>query len=169
MTLMYVCLACGSVVARSLVMAEAGTNLVLASDNLLATEEQRHFLSVGFNTHMATGPVVRWMAFRHRKGGQRRRSKSGAGAGGGGGGGAGAGAAGGVSVDSGAGGQSALPLEEPAPWHPVSYYERRSKHVTTTLRKTRSECAARLTASHTPHLVVSGFGFALHCTAKPAC
>ena len=131
-------------------MAEAGTNLVLASDNLLATEEQRHFLSVGFNTHMATGPVVRWMAFRHRKGGQRRRSKSGAGAGGGGG--AGAGAAGGVSVDSDAGGQrSALPLEEPAPWHPVSYYERRSKHVTTTLRKTRSVRCTPHCSQPVPH------------------
>lgn len=157
MTLMYVCLACGSVVARSLVMAEAGTNLVLASDNLLATEEQRHFLSVGFNTHMATGPVVRWMAFRHRKGGQRRRSKSGAGAG----------AAGGVSVDSDAGGQSALPLEEPAPWHPVSYYERRSKHVTTTLRKTRS---VRCTVHSQSHTALSCLRFwfcaALHCEAS---
>ena len=37
---------------------------MMASDNMLANVQQRHFLSVAFNTHMASGPVVKWMAFR---------------------------------------------------------------------------------------------------------
>lgn len=84
-------------------MANAGTDLMNSSDNLVATVEQTHFLSVAFNTHMATGPVVRWKAFR--KGGLKRKDDR---------------------------------LEgEQAPWHPVSFYDRKARHVTTVVKKSR--------------------------------
>lgn len=39
-------------------MANAGKELLIASDNLKATTEQRHCLSVAYNVHCASGLVA---------------------------------------------------------------------------------------------------------------
>ena len=47
------------VTQRSRVMAEAGSMLMQASNSAVATVEQRHFLATTFNTHCASGPVIK--------------------------------------------------------------------------------------------------------------
>jgi len=47
------------VTQRSRVMAQAGSMLMQASNSAVATVEQRHFLATAFNTHCASGPVIK--------------------------------------------------------------------------------------------------------------
>jgi hypothetical protein len=94
---------CTSVVMRSKAMASAGLNMLRAADNMEATVEQRNFLSVAYNTHLASGPVVNQRSFRS------------------------------VAKNSG----DPQLRGERVPWHPVSFYESKSRRLDRTINKTR--------------------------------
>ena len=53
-------------------MAQAGLRLLNAADNQGATIQQRNALAVAFNTSMASGSVIKYMAFRKHPPAQQR-------------------------------------------------------------------------------------------------